>query len=137
MDLIKNKKTLNYKITHSKNTKTDRNGIRYIIRNNKRYHCVALGTYYGQVGGLYDVFLSKHKLFKVVMADEKGNDAHHKSNGETDYHYKEDVDKHEYIEIIIKSKKKLNEKVKKSGNFASLKMFAGQVKGMSYQLGKY
>jgi len=81
---ITSKSSLNYHISRGKtyiksdgtkvkfNTKTDTvTGIRYVSKNNKRYYCVAIGTYYGSVGSTHLVIMDNHVAFNVIITDSK------------------------------------------------------------------
>lgn len=75
------------------NTQTDpETGVRYVSfeGDDTKYYCVAMGTYYGEVGDIFKVTTDEGNTYNVIMCDVKGSDAVANASGETMYHDKGD-----------------------------------------------
>lgn len=58
-----------------------------IVIVDNEYYCVAIGSYFGEVGDKFIVKLSTGKEIKIIMCDTKGKDAYFKAaNGKTIAH---------------------------------------------------
>lgn len=140
---ITNTGTRNYYISHggtydgtTYNTKTDSTtGIRYVLKNNRRYYCVALGTYYGSVGSTHVVLMDNHVGVHIIVADSKGYDAVCKTiNGKkySLYHNKSDINQHEYVEFVVDKNVVRNNKVSTYGCLNTpFKIYNGNVRGIT------
>ena len=140
---ITNTKTRNYYISHGGtydgtkyDTKTDSiTGIRYVLKNNRRYYCAAIGTYYGSVGSTHVVVLDNHVGVHIIVADSKGTDAVCKTiNGKkySLYHNKTDVKQHEYVEFVVDKNVIKNNKVSTYGCLNTpFKIYNANVIGMT------
>lgn len=72
-------------ITYDTHTDAE-TGVRYVNLNGEKYFCVAMGTYFGNVGDTFSVSTDKGNTYKVIMCDVKGNDSQGWHNGKTWYH---------------------------------------------------
>lgn len=97
------------------NAVKDENGL-YKIDN---YYCVAMGSYYGQVGDKHTITLDNGNTFQVILCDIK-------SDKHTDNNNQYTVSSNCMVEFIV-DKISLNSNVKYSGNVSSLPFFNGKI----------
>ena len=75
-----------------------------IVIVDNEYYCVAIGSYFGEVGDKFIVKLSTGKEIKIIMCDTKGKDAYFKAaNGKTIAH-KMDNGCKDMLEIYCRTK---------------------------------
>ena len=97
------------------NAVKDENGL-YKIDNS---YCVAMGSYYGQVGDKHTITLDNGNTFQVVLCDIK-------SDKHTDNNNQYTVSSNCMVEFIV-DEISLNSNVKHSGNVSSLPFFNGKI----------
>ncbi len=113
-------------------THTDaKTGARYVNLNGEKYFCVAMGTYFGNVGDTFSVSTDKGNTYKVIMCDAKGNDSKGWHNGKTWYH-ESNGNKcltEFYIDHIPEEIKvyRSGEYIGTTGTFDTIKQFSGNV----------
>ena len=142
---ITNQKSRNYYIAHGGtfpgdgtkyNTITDPvTGINYVKKNNRRYYCIALGTYYGSPGSTHVVVMDNHIGIHIIVADEKGDDAVCKTvNGKkySLYHTPPGTNQHEYVEFVVNTNITKKNKVSYHGCLnIPFPIYNGNVKGIT------
>lgn len=97
------------------NAVKDENGL-YKIDN---AYCVAMGTYYGQVGDKHTIVLDNGNTFDVILCDIK-SDKHTDSNNQYT------ISSNCMVEFIV-DEMSLNYGIKHSGNVSSLPFFNGRI----------
>lgn len=97
------------------NAVKDENGL-YKIDNS---YCVAMGSYYGQVGDKHTITLDNGNTFQVILCDIK-SDKHTDSNNQYT------VSNSCMVEFIV-DEMSLNYGIKHSGNVSSLPFFNGKI----------
>ena len=102
-------------IVYGKNAWTDKDGL----RKSGEYYCVALGSYYGNVGDKFIIETKKGNKYKVIKADEKANKHTDSSNRYT-------LSNGCMIEWIVETNK-LDKFVKSSGNIDNIKKVSGAI----------
>ena len=110
---ITNKSSESYKIVT--NGWTDEDGLRRF----GECYCVALGSYYGEVGDIFLVETSNGNSFKVVKADEK-------SDKHTDSEHKYTLSNGCMLEFIVETNK-LAPNIRSSGNINNLEKVSGTI----------
>lgn len=110
---ITNRESKSYNIVT--NGWTDEDGLRRF----GECYCVALGSYYGEVGDVFLVTMTDGKKFKVVKADEK-------SDRHTDPEHKYTLSNGCMLEFVVETDK-LDKKIKSSGNINNLEKVSGTI----------
>ena len=103
------------KIVYGENAWTDEDGL----RKSGEYYCVALGSYYGNVGDKFIIETKKGNKYKVIKADEKADKHTDSSNRYT-------LSNGCMIEWIVETNK-LDKFVKSSGNIDNIKKVSGAI----------
>ena len=73
MNMITSKSSPQYKYIQTHDIKVDENGMYYEMYKNKKFYCVALGSYFGDIGSKFEVELSNGNIIYIVKVDEKSN----------------------------------------------------------------
>lgn len=102
-------------IVYGKNAWTDEDGL----RKSGEYYCVALGSYYGDVGDKFVVETDKGNVYKIIKADEKANKHTDSTNRYT-------LTNGCMMEWIVEINK-LNKTIKSSGNIDNIKKVSGAI----------
>lgn len=103
------------KIVYATQAWTDEDGL----RRWEDYYCVALGSYYGNVGDKFWIETANGNKYKIIKADEKANKHTDASNRYT-------VATKCMIEWIVETNK-LNYFVKNSGNINNVEKVSGNI----------
>ena len=103
------------KIVYGDEAWTDGNGL----RKEGEYYCVALGSYYGEIGDKFLVETDKGNKYKIIKADEKANKHTDASNRYT-------LSNGCMMEWIVDTNK-LSSFVRKSGNIDNVKKVSGSI----------
>lgn len=102
-------------IVYGKNAWTDGDGL----RKSGEYYCVALGSYYGNIGDKFVVETDKGNVYKIIKADEKANKHTDSTNRYT-------LTNGCMMEWIVEINK-LNKTIKSSGNIDNVKKVSGAI----------
>ena len=102
-------------IVYGKNAWTDEDGL----RKSGNYYCVALGSYYGNIGDKFLVETNKGNTYKIIKADEKANKHTDNTNRYT-------LSNGCMMEWIVETNK-LNKSIKSSGNIDNIKKVSGAI----------
>lgn len=114
-----NKNSKQGKIVFNSNSYTNEDGLRIYRENGVDYYCVALGSYYGNVGDKFWVETDKGNKYRVIKADEKA-DKH------TDPTNRFTIANGCIMEWIVEVNK-LDPNVRRSGNINNVKSVSGQI----------
>lgn len=114
-----NKNSKQGKIVFNSNSYTNEDGLRIYRENGVDYYCVALGSYYGNVGDKFWVETDKGNKYRVIKADEKA-DKH------TDPTNRFTIANGCIMEWIVEVNK-LDPAVRRSGNINNVKSVSGQI----------
>ena len=113
-----------YKVLNNKNAKTSKGGFRKV----GKYYCVAMGTYYGNLGDVFKIKTSGG-TFKAIMCDWK-------ANCDTDYTNTYTTSNNCVVEFYVNTSK-LNRTAKLMGDCSyAHKKFKGKIHKIT-KLGNY
>lgn len=102
-------------IVYGKNAWTDGDGL----RKSGEYYCVALGSYYGNIGDKFVIETDKGNTYKIIKADEK-------ANRHTDTTNRYTLANGCMMEWIVEINK-MDGSVKSSGNIDNIKKVSGAI----------
>lgn len=102
-------------IVYGENAWTDEDGL----RKSGEYYCVALGSYYGNIGDKFIIETKKGNKYKIIKADEKANKHTDSSNRYT-------LSNGCMMEWIVEINK-LDKFVKSSGNIDNITKVSGAI----------
>lgn len=73
INTITSKSSPQYEYIKSHDIEVDESGLYYEMYKDKKFYCVALGSYFGDIGTKYQVELSNGNTIYIVKVDEKSN----------------------------------------------------------------